>query len=180
MNSLSHLSDSTITNNLKKIAAHERTTLMQFLDYLAEVEARRLYAISPHAHGKPDKVSYLTETRVHIKFSAGEALHKKLKKVKELAKGKCSDGNLEAVINSLCEEYLDRHDPERKAERQKPARTKPKATKKPSVKDEKPQPNPLYSPSGQIYSLETRPGPVHIHDKRRASLRGKEISRVRP
>ncbi|MGE0173471.1 MAG: hypothetical protein AB7T49_11810 [Oligoflexales bacterium] len=44
MNSLSHLSDAAITNNLKKIAVHERTTLIQFLDYLAEVEGRRLYA----------------------------------------------------------------------------------------------------------------------------------------
>ncbi|MGE0172027.1 MAG: HNH endonuclease [Oligoflexales bacterium] len=258
MNSLSHLSDAAITNNLKKIAAHERTTLIHFLDYLMEVEVRRLYAPEgfsslfafclsvlklteaetcarsracrlmrqypvlrqyiatgqigvgalrmiapvvtegnfeqlfarvanqsireveaivaglapkrdvpdqirkipnkkpvelpapqiliptligqpvsgpivqplPTPDKKPDKVSFLTETRVQIKFSADESLDKKLKKVKELAKGKCSEGNLEAIINMLCEEYLERHDPDRKAERQKTTRAKAEPTRK--------------------------------------------------
>jgi hypothetical protein len=44
MHSVSNLSDAIITADLKRLAAHERANLARFLEYLAEVDVRRLYA----------------------------------------------------------------------------------------------------------------------------------------
>jgi hypothetical protein len=44
MQSISNLPDAIITADIKKLAAHERTNLARFLEYLAEVDERRLYA----------------------------------------------------------------------------------------------------------------------------------------
>ncbi|MGE0172258.1 MAG: HNH endonuclease [Oligoflexales bacterium] len=73
---------------------------------------------------KPDKTEYLSDTRISIKFSANENLDAKIRRVKELARKRCPEGNLEELFDMLCEEFLDRYDPERKAKRKEKEKEK--------------------------------------------------------
>lgn len=62
---------------------------------------------------KRDKIAFVTEARVRVEFSAQEGLAAKIERAKVVAKA----GSIEEVLEKALEEYLERHDPARKAAR---------------------------------------------------------------
>lgn len=103
----------------KNYSAQEKISLIQNIEDRSKLEVeKQLAAIQPKIIPLESK-RILTETLTEIKFVADETLMKKLERVKQVAGSVLPGTGIAEMISRLADEYLKKHDPMLKMEKNK-------------------------------------------------------------
>lgn len=68
-----------------------------------------------------EKLLFLAPARVQFSFTASEIFREEVERIRQLLRARFPDGRLEDVLPVPVEEYLDRHDPDRRLQTKRPA-----------------------------------------------------------
>ena len=77
---------------------------------------------------KPDSVKSVSGDHVEIRAQISLEVHKKMKRAESLQAQRGKPTSLEAILDAALEEYLNRHDPVRRAERAEARKVKKRET----------------------------------------------------
>lgn len=109
--------------NQNPLPKSEKLELIKTLEGSSQRDCeKKLAQISPETALPKDKTRLITEEKVHISFTAGQSLLKKIERLKILTAHQNPNGNYELLFEKALDLALVKLDPERKA--QKPPRQK--------------------------------------------------------
>lgn len=103
----------------RPVPIERKTLILSKLEEKSSREAERIL-VAENPDGRPlrrESLRFITEDRAELKITLDLALLKKLTRIKVLAGHKLPESNWADIIDMICDEVLERHDPVIKAKR---------------------------------------------------------------